>query len=250
MAMSAEVFGAAQIVRPSKTYDIRSSSGDRLFLLTPSTQITAESCGQEYCKVKHVVDGKTYRFNLKRLELRKVNSRNVRYSPNNRGALNYSSGSGNSELASGSTGSTYFENNSASSSYASCFKNRGHNRYSGKRSQSLCYRGVKRILQDCGATTGYMTTAKRHGGRLTDYAIWAHDDGGLAKQGFRQLQIQDPARAPLGSVIVYRNACESSHPAGHIEIKTGSNEYISDFISSRPMSVKTGCRKVAGIYYK
>jgi hypothetical protein len=95
-----------------------------------------------------------------------------------------------------------------------------------------------------------MSTAKIHRGELTDYAIWAHTDGGLRKQGFRLLNTKNPMNAPNGSVIVYSDQCVETHPAGHIEIKLGDREYVSDYIDDAPRSEKTDCRKVAAIYIK
>lgn len=142
------------------------------------------------------------------------------------------------------------------SSLAQCFKNTGRD-YSTKRgcksnnrknckgykdphiSTKYCYRYVKLILQDCGATRGYI------GGAL------AKDAGPqLTASGFTKLSTKNPDEAPVGSVIVYSNHCSSAHPAGHIEIKTGAHEFISDYISSKPRSRVTSCRKVKGIYFK
>lgn len=60
--------------------------------------------------------------------------------------------------------------------------------------------------------------------------------------------ITDPAKAPIGSVIVYEDT-ETTIP-GHIEVKLGANEYGSDYISDRPRSETSATRKVIGIYVK
>jgi hypothetical protein len=142
------------------------------------------------------------------------------------------------------------------SNLAQCYKNVGEkyatkrgctngnrNRCSGYKSPTKstksCYRYVKLILQDCGATRGYISgaLAKDAGSRLT-------------ASGFTKLSTLNPDNAPVGSVIVYSNNCSNAHPAGHIEIKTGAREYISDYIASKPRSRVTSCRRVKGIYLK
>ena len=75
----------------------------------------------------------------------------------------------------------------------------------------------------------------------------------LERQGFRRLNTLNPDRAPLGSIIVYGGTCPASPrqaDPGHIEIKTSSNKYISDYVANVARSTQTGCRRVTGIYFK
>lgn len=148
-----------------------------------------------------------------------------------------------------------YPSSSFNSGFAQCFKNRGDyytarggctsgNRgctYSKIRTKSTlyCFRYVKLILQDCGATNGYL--ANRH----------AKNAGPeLLRSGFKKLPITDPVMAPIGSVIVYDNVCRTSNPSGHIEIKTGFSEYMSDYVDNMPISYRSGCRRVSGIYLR
>lgn len=106
-------------------------------------------------------------------------------------------------------------------------------------STNYCYRYVKLILQDCGASKNYLPGA------------WATNSGQyLSKAGFTKLSSFNVEDAPIGSIIVYSNTCLDSHPAGHIEIKTAQNSFVSDFKSSIPISQATRCRQVKGIYFK
>lgn len=76
----------------------------------------------------------------------------------------------------------------------------------------------------------------------------------LTDRGFSNIMsdgtfnITDPAKAPIGSVIVYEDT-RTTIP-GHIEVKLGANEYGSDYISDRPRSETSATRKVIGIYVK
>lgn len=104
-------------------------------------------------------------------------------------------------------------------------------------STKYCYRYVKLILQDCGITPIYLAGAH------------AKDAGPqLIAAGFKKAKTLDPLSAPVPSIIVYSNHCSDSHPSGHIELKTGNKEYISDYIASVPRSRVTTCRRVSGIY--
>ena len=111
------------------------------------------------------------------------------------------------------------------------------------RSDSLgwCARYVRFILSDCGV--------------LPEYSLhqFAKNSGpSLERQGFRKLATRDPAKAPLGSVIVYDGTCPRNGKvdAGHIEIKTGPSEFTSDYIANTARSTLTRCRRVKGIYFK
>ncbi len=245
---SVSSFARSQYVVTTKPYIIKSQSGRVLLDVPVGHQLLARSCNQETCQIRYSTDGRSFTFRLNRLDLTKANIQGPA-----RGSTTYSE-SYSSELGrSGSSAAADYNERYGqigSSEFLSCYRRRGRARYQGRRSGNLCYRGVKHILQDCNATEGYMTTARMHNGRMNDYAIWAHTEGGMRREGFRKLDTMDPAQAPNGSVIVYSNACSASHPAGHIEIKISNSEYVSDYISSRPRSVATSCRRVAGIYFK
>lgn len=60
--------------------------------------------------------------------------------------------------------------------------------------------------------------------------------------GFEEI---DPENAPAGSIIVYRGG-----DSGHIEVKTEDGRYMSDFVSSTPISSRTNRRVPIGIYVK
>ena len=50
--------------------------------------------------------------------------------------------------------------------------------------------------------------------------------------------------APVGAVLVYNRG-----PSGHVEVKAGENEYLSDFKSATPINEYLN-RKLIGIYVK
>ncbi len=57
--------------------------------------------------------------------------------------------------------------------------------------------------------------------------------------GFKKLAVNDPYRAPLGSVLVY-----GGRGAGHVEIRTAAG-FVSDFTSPKPSA-----RPLLGVYVK
>jgi len=174
----------------------------------------------------------------------------------------FGGGSNSSELGRGGRSSTSQRQGSYAprfeSSFASCYRNKGRQYVrknkctsgdrlrtgcrgtkASNRSTNYCYRYVKLILQDCEAVRGYLPGKyASSGGRH------------LTNAGFTKLSTLNPSSAPVGSVIVYRNSCDASRPAGHIEIKASENEYISDFSARSPVSNRTDCRTVTGIYFK
>lgn len=156
------------------------------------------------------------------------------YTP--RSSYGFSQSSGGSRLA-----QCYQQRSQYYSSRGGCTSGNRRCNYSKLSNQSTgyCFRYVKLILQDCGATAGYLP------GR------YAKDAGpSLMRSGFKRWPSLDPRTAPVGSVLVYSNQCRSTHVGGHIEIKIGPSSYASDFVSSSPISARTSCRKVTGIYYK
>ncbi len=106
-----------------------------------------------------------------------------------------------------------------------------------------CYRYVKLGLKGVGLVDEYLGGAS------------AKDAGKfLIEEGFINLlefehndnKLLTPENAPVGSVIVYKGG---KH--GHIEVKTKSNEYISDYIGSKPIYDELGLpRTPIGIYIK
>jgi hypothetical protein len=81
--------------------------------------------------------------------------------------------------------------------------------------------------------------------------LHAKDFGGqLQRMGFRNLKSDSrfrnmrPEQAPEGAILVY-----SGGPSGHIEVKAGPNEYLSDFRDSRPISERLP-RRLIGVYVK
>ena len=105
-----------------------------------------------------------------------------------------------------------------------------------------CARYVRFILNDCGVLPN------------NSIARYAENAGSaLERQGFRRLGILNPDQAPLGSIIVYGGTCPASPKGadpGHIEIKTGSSEYTSDYVANAARSTQTECRRVTGIYFR
>ncbi len=98
-----------------------------------------------------------------------------------------------------------------------------------KHSIKLCWRYVKTALLEADVIESYPKTAyaKQAGDELT------------RKHGFRRLPIQDPFRAPVGSVLVY-----GGRGAGHVEIRTNDG-FVSDFESATPSK-----RPLLGVYVK
>jgi len=79
----------------------------------------------------------------------------------------------------------------------------------------------------------------------------ARDSGGnLKRMGFKNLMEQAGGKtltardAPIGSVLVYERG-----PSGHVEVKAGQNEYLSDFKAASPINEYLN-RKLIGIYVK
>lgn len=106
-------------------------------------------------------------------------------------------------------------------------------------SKGKCFRYVKWGWMGGGFTKTYPGT--RH----------ARDAGGdLKRMGFRNLLSDSKYKtltardAPKGAVLVY-----SGGPSGHVEVKAGESEYLSDFKSHRPVSEYLP-RKLIGIYVK
>ncbi len=92
-----------------------------------------------------------------------------------------------------------------------------------------CWRYVKNALLAAGLVSTRPVTA------------WAKQAGDeLCKHhGFVQLNLRDPKKAPVGSVIVY-----GGPDAGHVELRTREG-YVSDFVSKTPYP-----RPLVGIFIK
>ena len=97
------------------------------------------------------------------------------------------------------------------------------------RSTSRCWRYVKTALLASNTISSYPKTAyaKQAGTELS------------TSYGFKKINVQDPFRAPVGSVIVYGGA-----GAGHVEIRTDEG-FVSDFESLTPSP-----RPMIGVYVK
>jgi hypothetical protein len=96
-------------------------------------------------------------------------------------------------------------------------------------STSRCWRFVKTALLASKTITSYPKTvyAKEAGTELS------------TSYGFKRINVQDPFRAPVGSVIVY-----GGPGAGHVEIRTDEG-FVSDFESLTPSP-----RPMIGVYVK
>jgi hypothetical protein len=126
---------------------------------------------------------------------------------------------------------------------------------SGTKATGQCARFVNNGILRCGGSKSYM-------------GCNATDCGPLLKNaGFKKLNISDPEKAPLGSVIVYGSKC--GNPYGHIEIRLKNPSasgkvshddygYFSDYLGNSvkgkhgwwPRSYATSCRPVKGVYFK
>jgi len=96
-------------------------------------------------------------------------------------------------------------------------------------STSRCWHYVKTALMAANSVDTYPKTeyAKQAGGELE------------GSYGFKKLHVNDPYKAPLGSVLVY-----GGKGAGHVEIRTASG-FVSDFTSLKPSQ-----RPLIGVYIK
>lgn len=92
-----------------------------------------------------------------------------------------------------------------------------------------CWRYVKEALLAANVVNTYPGTT---------YAKQAGDEL-INKHGFRRLSINDPFKAPVGSVLVY-----GGRGAGHVEIRT-KDGFVSDFESPTPSK-----RPLLGIFVK
>jgi hypothetical protein len=97
-------------------------------------------------------------------------------------------------------------------------------------SRRQCWHYVKEALLAAGVIRSRPTTAyaKEAGQELVN------------NFGFKQLPVNDPYQAPIGSVLVYN----ASRAAGHVEIRT-QNGFVSDFRSKTPSR-----RPLLGVYVK
>jgi hypothetical protein len=96
-------------------------------------------------------------------------------------------------------------------------------------SVARCWRYVKDALVqaeviDSRPTTGY---AKQAGEEL------------ISKYGFQRIRVNDPYKAPIGSILVY-----GGKGAGHVEFRTPRG-FVSDFVSETPSK-----RPLIGVYVK
>lgn len=98
-----------------------------------------------------------------------------------------------------------------------------------KHSTSRCWSYVKSALVDANLVASRPKT------------IYAKEAGIELEQehGFRRLRIQDPFKAPLGSVLVY-----GGDGAGHVEFRTETG-FVSDFFSLKPSK-----RPLIGVFVK
>ncbi len=85
----------------------------------------------------------------------------------------------------------------------------------GMHSMLRCWHYVKAALVDARAVNSCPTSA---------YAFEAASEL-VARHGFVKLRVNDPYRAPVGSVLVY-----SGHGAGHVEMRT-AHGFASDYRS-------------------
>jgi hypothetical protein len=97
-------------------------------------------------------------------------------------------------------------------------------------SRRQCWHYVKEALLAAGVIKSRPTTAyaKQAGQELVN------------NFGFKQLPVNDPYQAPIGSVLVYN----ANRAAGHVEIRT-KDGFVSDFRSKTPSR-----RPLLGVYVK
>ena len=97
-------------------------------------------------------------------------------------------------------------------------------------SRRQCWHYVKEALLAAGVIRSRPTTAyaKEAGQELVN------------NFGFKQLPVNDPYQAPIGSVLVYN----ANRAAGHVEIRT-KDGFVSDFRSKTPSR-----RPLLGVYVK
>jgi hypothetical protein len=101
-----------------------------------------------------------------------------------------------------------------------------------------CWRHVKLALQRGGAVDEYIPSVN---------AFDAHNHGLLERRGFCNVST-NASEAPINSILVYERTDRRSGNPGHIEIKTGQNEFVSDFITDKPISDYNSKRKLVGAY--
>ena len=97
-------------------------------------------------------------------------------------------------------------------------------------SRRQCWHYVKEALLAAGVIRSRPTTAyaKEAGRELVN------------NFGFKQLPVNDPYQAPIGSVLVYN----ANRAAGHVELRT-KDGFVSDFRSKTPSK-----RPLLGVYVK
>jgi len=120
-----------------------------------------------------------------------------------------------------------------------------------------CWKYVKIGLLESGLVDNYIES---------NSAYEAHEKNILRDAGFCKVNIDNAAKAPVGAILVYswledkvnaynKNRSEAKKVNvpyhGHIEVKTGDNEYISDFISEKPVvEEEDNFRKFEAAYVK
>jgi hypothetical protein len=121
-------------------------------------------------------------------------------------------------------------------------------------------RGTKRANVSVAYCARYVKHGMQHAFLNGDYPdAWnyryaAHSDRWLTPAGFVNIldlpgmESMTPENAPIGSVVVFDRVGSRRTP-GHIEVKTGDREYMSDFVTSTPTRLG-GQRRVTGIFIK
>lgn len=109
----------------------------------------------------------------------------------------------------------------------------------------------KRVAGSKGKCLRYVKLGMMGGGFTKNYSgtKLARDFGkDLKSMGFKNLLASDKSlnarNAPKGAVLVYSGGC-----CGHIEVKAGEGEYLSDFKSGRPVDEYLS-RRLIGVYVK
>ena len=118
----------------------------------------------------------------------------------------------------------------------------------GKRPEQVsvghCYRYVKYALIGAGVVEKKSAWPAKNRYEM----VYAKSAGkSLERLGFKNIKSEgiDAKKAPKGAILVY----DGGSKYGHVEIKTGENEFTSDYIDDQPVSIK-GRYRLIGVYIK
>ena len=109
-----------------------------------------------------------------------------------------------------------------------------------RKSTGYCYKYVKLGLLSAGLSSEYLS-----GGAAKSSGTHLESAGFINLKKSSKYRGMTSRSAPKGAILVY-----SGGKYGHIEIKAGEREYISDYNAKTPIDQRSSSRKLIGVYVK